>query len=99
MPAMLAVRQLHKGKNCRARRTSLNKMFNNFSLQRVAPGLLDLIHSQWRFAMSLPITANAQAITHASPNAAAQANSPAKAARELATGSDPSTESPFGKLV
>jgi hypothetical protein len=51
--------------------------------------------------MSLPIAANAQAIAHASPNAAPKANSPAKAARDfLASNPDaPAAESPFGKLV
>ena len=51
--------------------------------------------------MSLPITANAQAISHASPNAAPQANSPAKTARDyLASNPDSAAaESPFGKLV
>jgi hypothetical protein len=51
--------------------------------------------------MPLPITANARAVTHASPNATAQANSPAKAARNyLASNPDsPAAESPFGKLV
>jgi len=51
--------------------------------------------------VKLPIQANAQAITHASPNAAPQANSPAKAARDyLASNPDsPAAESPFGKLV
>ena len=51
--------------------------------------------------MSLPITANAQAVTHASPAAASHANSPAKAARaSLASNPDASaSESPFGKLV
>jgi hypothetical protein len=56
---------------------------------------------EWRFEMSLPITANAQAITHASPNATPQANSPAKAARDYLASNPDSTaaESPFGKLV
>jgi len=51
--------------------------------------------------MSVPIPANAQAISHASPNAASQANSPAKAAGDyLASNPDsPAAESPFGKLV
>ena len=51
--------------------------------------------------MSLPIPANAQAISHASPNAKPQANSPAKAARDYLTSNpdSPAAESPFGKLV
>jgi hypothetical protein len=51
--------------------------------------------------MSLPITANAQAVTHASPKATSNANSPAKAARNfLASNPDSqAAENPFGKLV
>jgi hypothetical protein len=51
--------------------------------------------------MSLPITANAQAVTRASPNATSHANSPAKAARNLLASIPDSqpAESPFGKLV
>jgi hypothetical protein len=58
-------------------------------------------HSQWRFNMSLPVTANVQAVSHANPKALPQGNSPSKAARDyLAANPDsPAAESPFGKLV
>jgi len=51
--------------------------------------------------MSLPITTSAQAVTHANSNATSNANSPARAARELLASSPGSqaAESPFGKLV
>jgi hypothetical protein len=51
--------------------------------------------------MSLPVTANTQAVAHANPNARPQANAPAKAARDYLT-SNPGTTAagdPFGKLV
>jgi hypothetical protein len=51
--------------------------------------------------MSLPITANAQAVAHANSVATSHANSPAKAARAnlAANPNSSAAESPFGKLV
>jgi hypothetical protein len=78
------------------------KNFNNFSPQEVGTSFATtLTHSERRSEMSLPITANAQAVSRVSPNATPQANSRAKAARDyVASNPDtPAAESPFGKLV
>ena len=49
--------------------------------------------------MSLPLTANARAIAHASASATLNVSSPAKAAREYLASNPDTSESPFGKLV
>jgi hypothetical protein len=49
--------------------------------------------------MSLPLTARAQAVTHASANATSHVSAPAKAARAYLASNPGSSESPFGKLV